>query len=175
MCCYLCGECPLQTCPITQPQVRYIQTARRTHGDGVYHASITSRDKKYIKFEFNRHIEQKSSGMSYHPSATKVTCEELRTHNSRKGWTRLLRVLLASQCPLQMNPISQPRVAGTLHPHSSATCFVYVTLRSPIPIPRKPLPVGLPNPPNKNQYNPPVHPTHHPNSIIGVHALKFYC
>jgi len=63
--------------------------------------------------------------MSYHPSATKVICEELHSHPSLTEWTRPFCVLPAAQCPLQMSPITQPRVR---HIHTAVPvpqCLTY--------------------------------------------------
>jgi len=57
--------------------------------------------------------------------------------------------------------------AGTLHPHRSATCWLYVTLRCPIPLHKKTFPIhhwGYPPPSGKkSSFGPPdpLHPKRH--------------
>jgi len=51
----------------------------------------------------------------------KVIWEECVDTPHGREWTRMLRVLLAVQCPLQTSPITQPRVSNThtAVPHAS--------------------------------------------------------
>jgi len=61
----------------------------------------------------------------------KVIWEEPYRRPSRREWTRLQRVLLAVQCPLQTSPTTQLRVCyiHTAVPHSS--CMLHCTVWSP--------------------------------------------
>ena len=97
---------------------------RPTHNDGIYRAIIASRDKNTPNSNLADIYRKNSNLTSYHPSATKVICEELRSQPSRKEWTRPLRVLLAAaQYPLQTSPVIQPRVCyiDATAPHASYT------------------------------------------------------
>jgi len=105
----------------------------------------------------------------------KVIWEEPRCHPSWREWTHLLHVL-AKICAMTTADESNDSAAGTLHPHHSATCFLYVTLHCSIPPVRKkiiPSRWELPTPTGKN--HPPAHLTHHPNGIIGVCTANSYC
>jgi len=93
---------------ITQPLGRYIHITHRTHDDGMYRASIASRDKNTQDSIWPTYTAEKSSSTSFHPSATKVICEELRSHTSRKEWTRSLRVLQAAMLTAEAS-YTQPR------------------------------------------------------------------
>jgi len=59
----------------------------------------------------------------------KVICEELHRCPSCGEWTCVLLVLLAVQA-------HNHSATGMLHPHRSASVFLYVTLCSPIPLPK---------------------------------------
>jgi len=74
-----------------------------------------------------------------------------RRRPSRREWTRLLRVLLAVQCPLQTSPsLSRGYAASTPQYHILPTRYIALLLRPPFPEKIYPL---------KTQ--PPAHPTHH--------------
>jgi len=92
-----------------------------SHNNGIYCASMASRDKNTTNLNLADIYSIKSSSMSNHSSVTKVICEELRSHPSRKEWTRPHRVLLAAQCSLQTSPVIQLRVRyiHTAVPHDS--------------------------------------------------------
>jgi len=67
--------------------------------------AITNKPNSNLANMFSKKIK-----LYYHPSATKLICEQLHSHTSRKEWIHLLRVLVAVQCPLQTSPITQPWV-----------------------------------------------------------------
>ena len=83
-----------------------------------------------------------TAGKSNHPSATKVICE---------AWPPLTQIMdsptsFATSFAMPTAYESNHSGAGTLHPHRSATFFLYVTLRGPIP-PQKiscPFLLGIP-------------------------------
>ena len=64
--------------------------------------------------------------------------------------------------------------AGTLHPHCSATFFLYVTLHCPIPPPSNLTLLVRDTHPHRENH-PPSHGPTTPISIIGTHTLNFYC
>jgi len=77
----------------------------------------------------------------------KVIWEEPRRRPSRSEWTRLLRVLIAMQCPLQTGPITHPRVLyiHTAVPYSSYTLDLHCAIwflpqKLPLPVRRSSLP-----------------------------------
>ena len=95
---------------------------RMTQDDSIYCASIAPCDKKYTKFEFGRHKQQKKYKQYFLScSATKVIYEELCSHHHTKNGLACFMCLLAAQCPLQISSITQLWVCHlhTAVPHSS--------------------------------------------------------
>jgi len=79
----------------------------------------------------------------------------------------------ATICAMTTAGVSNNATAGTLHPHRSATCFLYVTLRCPYPQRNLLLPVGATHPTGKN--HPPTHSAHHTIQHRWRLKFKFYC
>ena len=126
----------------------------RTHDDGirVYHTSIASRDKSTLNSNLANIYSKKASSTSYHPSAIKVICEEPQRMDSP--------ISCATNCVMPTADESNHSAAGTLHPHQSAACFLYVILRCPILLKNCSFPLGAMHPTGKN--HPLDHLTHHP-------------
>jgi len=88
---------------------------------------------------------KKSSSTSYHPSATKAICEELQRMDSPTSCGTSWTMHTADW----VHSLSH----GMLHPHRSATCFLYITLCCPIPLQKNLcLPAGGYPPHQKNHY-----------------------
>jgi len=134
-----------------------------THNDSIYHASIVSHNKNTPNLNFADTFSKKSSIMSYNPSATKVICEQLRSHPSYKEQSSTdLPASCATSCTISTADKSNHSAVGTLHPQCSAICFLYVTLRCLIPSPKNlPLPVED-YPPSLDKNHAPAHSTHQP-------------
>jgi len=106
MCYYLCSA----HCRSVQSlSLQYAASTpyRWTHDDDIYYTSIASCNKNTPNSHLANIFSKKSNITSYHPTATKVICEELHSHPSHKEWTHPHCVLLTAQCLLQSSPVSQ--------------------------------------------------------------------
>jgi len=82
------------------------------------------------------HNEQQQQQQQQQQVLRKVIWEERITILTIREWTRPLHVLLDA---LPTADESNHSATGTLHPHSNATCALYITLHCPIPPPQKKL------------------------------------
>jgi len=85
-----------------------------------------------------------------------------------------LAAACATSCAMPTADKSNHSAVGMLHAHRSATCFLYVTLRCPIPLSSQKLSflVGsYPPKPEKSSSDPPDPPPQ--KTYIGVHTLNF--
>jgi len=89
-------------------------------------------------------------------------------------WQRMVdsSAACATSCAMPTTDKSNHSATGKLHPHHSATFFLYVTLCSPVPPPSEKnclFPLGDPNSTIKS--HPLAHPTT-PNDIISIHTVN---